>query len=176
LHVLSDPITDSAFHLQPPYANAVCVGVGCKTVEVKTWCSSKYQIDATTGKGLPMCGPCSEKEVRIHPTSIHSTVFPASDPPLPLAAEAGRRQVREMRLLRPEPVEVLQDTQEGGWHARSPLHVPLLEQGEVADQEGAEGGLIPLLLPPDMTAAPPHHPRYARPHRSPAAICHLHTT
>ena len=27
-----------------------------------------------------MCGPCYRAEVRIHPPSIHSTMFPASDP------------------------------------------------------------------------------------------------
>ena len=27
-----------------------------------------------------MCGPCANAEVRIHPPSIHSTIFPASDP------------------------------------------------------------------------------------------------
>ena len=72
MHVLSDPITDSAFHLQPPCANAACVGVGCKSTEIKNWCASKLQKDTTTGKGLLMCEPCSFSEVRIHPTSIHS--------------------------------------------------------------------------------------------------------
>ena len=64
MHVLSDPITDSAFNLQPPCANAACVGVGCKTTEIKNWRASKLQKDTTTGKGLPMCQSCFNKEVR----------------------------------------------------------------------------------------------------------------
>lgn len=72
MHVLSDPIADSAFPLQPPCANAACVNDACKTTEIKNWCASKLQKDTTTGKGLPMCKPCYHSEVRIHPTSIHS--------------------------------------------------------------------------------------------------------
>jgi len=80
VHVLSDPITD-CFSSQPPCANAKCVGVGCQNKDVKSWCKSKLQKDPVTDKGLPMCGPCSGAEVRIHPPSIHSTIFSASDPP-----------------------------------------------------------------------------------------------
>lgn len=72
MHVLSDPIADSAFPLQPPCANAACVNDACKTTEIKKWRASKLQKDPATGKGLPICEPCYHSEVRIHPTSIHS--------------------------------------------------------------------------------------------------------
>ena len=88
MQALSDPITDF-FSSQPPCANAKCVGVGCENKDIKSWCKSKLQKDPDTDKGLPMCAPCSGAEVCIHPPSIYSTIFTASDPPRPLRSRNG---------------------------------------------------------------------------------------
>lgn len=90
---------------------------------------------------------CASTQPRFTPT-----IFPASDPPLPLAAGAGRRQVRGVRLLQPEAVGSVKEAQEGGWLARSHLPEPLQRRREQADQEGGEGGMIPSSLP----TRPPH--------------------
>ena len=89
MHVLSDPITDSAFSSQPPCANAMCAGVGCQNKDIKVWLKSKHQKDPITDERLAMCQPCYNAEVRNHPPSIHSTIFTASDPPRPLRSRRG---------------------------------------------------------------------------------------
>ena len=167
MQALSDPITDF-FSSQPPCANAKCAGVGCQNKDIKAWRKSKHTKDPITDECLSMCLPCYAAEVRIYPPSIHSTIFTASDPSLPLAAGTGRGRMRFVRQMRPEPVEALQDPREGGWDTRSDLPVPLLHQGGQGDQEGGTGGLIPL-FPPDPTAA--RRPTTTRtPHRSPATF------
>ena len=58
----------------------MCAGVGCQHKDIKEWRTSKHTKDPDTDKGLPMCGRCYDAEVRIHPPSIHSTIFSASNP------------------------------------------------------------------------------------------------
>ena len=67
----------------------MCAGVGCQNKDIKSWRTSKHTKDPVTDKGLLMCQPCSGAEVRIHPPSIYSTIFPASDPPRPLRSRNG---------------------------------------------------------------------------------------
>ena len=154
----------------------MCVGVGCENKDIKSWCKSKHQKDPITDECLPLCGPCSGAEVRIHPPSIHSTIFSDSDPPPPFAAGTDRGRMRSVRQMRPERVEALQDPREGGRLARSVLQA-LLRQGGQTDQEGGKGGLIPLFTPDPTAASPPHHDTNTAPvtrHVHPAKTRHVH--
>ena len=50
----------------------MCAGVGCQNKDIKVWCKSKHTKDPITDERLPICEPCYNAEVRIHPPSIHS--------------------------------------------------------------------------------------------------------
>ena len=168
MHVLSDPITDSAFPLsrRARTRNASASGARTRTSSPGASPSSRRTPTPTRASR------CARRAPAPRYASTHLRFTPPYLPTLtllvPFAAGTGRGRMRDVRQMRSELLVEVQEAREGGWDTRSDLQVPLLRQGGKADQEGDTGGLIPP-LPPDPTAA--RRPTTTRtPHWSPATF------
>jgi hypothetical protein len=169
VHVLSDPITDSAFPLSPPARTRNAPASGART---RTSSPGAPPSTRRTPSPTRACR-CAGRAPALRYASTHLRFTPPYFPPLtlvPFAAGTGRGRMRFVRQMRPARLGEVQEAREGGWDTRSALQVPLLQQGDQADQEGGTGGLIPHLPPSLPTRPPPRLPTTTRTHRSPATF------
>ena len=170
MHVLSDPITDFAFPLSPRARTRCASASGARTRTLRTGAPPSTR---RTPPPTSACR-CASRATTPRCASTHLRFTPPYFPSLtllvPFAAGAGRGRMRSVRQMRPARLGEVQEAREGGWDTRSALQVPLLQQGDQADQEGGTGGLIPHLPPSLPTRPPPRLPTTTRTHRSPATF------
>ena len=176
MHVLSDPITDFAFHLSRPARtrNASASGASTRTSRGGASPGTRRTPSPTSASRCACRAPTPRY------ASTHLRFTPPFLPPLtllvPFAAGTGRGRMRDVRQMRPEQVGEVQKAREGGWNTRSALLAPLRPHGAQADQEGGKGGLIPLFTPDPTAASPPHHDTNTpvTRHVHPAKTRHVH--